>query len=77
MGDRIETVDVAALFERWGWSDDEPPTIGRVADRLSDIADTLRAGRSGDALGELDSLRASLDAWDAKTIGAYKHETQA
>lgn len=63
----IEYVDVAALLDRWGWSEKAPPKPGRVADRLHDLVQALRSAKGPEALSaaidKLDDLRASLDAF--------------
>jgi hypothetical protein len=58
------------LLARWGWGD---PDVWRIADRLGNIAQTLRDDSPDQALADLESLIRSLDVWCRRTAdGAAK-----
>jgi hypothetical protein len=58
------------VLEKWGFGPGEPPLPGRVAARLGEVLERLRAALEREdlagarrALGDLESLHMALELW--------------
>ncbi len=58
------------VLDKWGFGPGEPPLPGRVAARLGEVLERLRAALERDdltgarhVLGELESLHMALELW--------------